>query len=65
MGIIKLAAAPEPIKESHKGALHAYLGVPEGKKIPESLLHEKMKTETDPKRRKQINYALVARHWKH
>jgi len=65
MSIVKLANAPEPIKKSHKGALHEYLNIPEGEKIPESLLREKMKTETDPKRRKQLNYALVARHWNH
>ena len=65
MSIIKLAIAPEPIKESHKGRLHRYLNIPEGEKIPESTLREKMKTETDPARRKQLNYALVARHWHH
>jgi hypothetical protein len=65
MSIIKLAAAPEPIKASHKGRLHEYLSISEGEKIPESLLHEKMRTEKDPARRKELNYAIVARHWHH
>lgn len=65
MGLIKLVDAPGPIKESHKGLLHKYLNIPEGEKIPTSLLHEKMKTEKDPVWRKRINYAIVARKWKH
>lgn len=61
--VVKTAALS--IQESHKGALHEYLKVPVGEKIPTALLQERLKVETDPKRRKQLNYALVARKWHH
>jgi hypothetical protein len=63
MSLVKYASIA--IKPSHKGELHEYLNVPIGEKIPTELLQEKLKSETDPKRRKQLNYALVARKWRH
>ena len=65
MSIVKTALAPKPLKPEHKGALHEYLNIPAGEKIPTELLQSKLKTETNPKRRKQLNYALVARQWHH
>lgn len=65
MSIFKLASTGVgSIKESHKGRLHEYLNIPEGEKIPTELLQDKLKSETDPLRRRQLNYALVARRWK-
>jgi hypothetical protein len=52
------------IAPSHKGRLHKYLGVPEGQKIPVSLIKEKLKTSKNAHVRKMLNYALNARKWK-
>lgn len=44
------------IPNSHKGALHRELGVPEGKKIPAKKLTKAAKS-SNPKLRKQVNLA--------
>jgi hypothetical protein len=52
------------IKPSHKGRLHANLGVPAGQKIPAAKL-ETAKHSKSPAIRKQANFAANARKWKH
>lgn len=66
------------LKKKRKGALHRYLGVPKGQKIPVALLRaEKRRIEKDlpfafpaerkshVKRLRQINFALNARKFRH
>jgi hypothetical protein len=51
------------IKESRKGTLHKALGIPEGDKIPASMLKER--PGDSPALRKKKNFARAARKWKH
>lgn len=50
------------IKPSHKGELHAELGIPQGKPIATGTLKKAAKT-AGPKEAKQINFAENARKW--
>lgn len=52
------------IAPSHKGRLHAKLGVAPGKKLSVSE-EEKAKHSSSPAERKEANFALNARKWKH
>lgn len=52
------------IDPAHKGELHEKLHIPEGKKIPESLLR-KAAHSSNPHTRAQAVFAINARHWKH
>jgi len=52
------------IKKANKGKLHEELGVPEGKKIPESKLQAAKKSK-DPAERKRATFAENAKHWNH
>lgn len=52
------------IKPENKGKLHKKAGVPEGEKIPVKKLQE-MKNSPNPATRKQANFALNARKFKH
>ena len=51
----------QPVK--HKGLLHKELGIPEGEHIPTSVLEEKLKIETDPHKKRRLQFALIARKW--
>lgn len=51
------------IKPSHKGRLHAALGVPQGEKIPPEKI-EQAKHSSSPALRKQANFASNAAKWK-
>lgn len=50
------------IKASRKGSLHKALGVPEGKKIPESKL-KKAEHSKNKKLKKKAVFAENAKHW--
>jgi hypothetical protein len=63
MSLIKLASIE--IKKSHEGSLHEYLGIPKGEPIPISLIEEKLKTISDPKIRRKLNFAKVSKGWHH
>ena len=52
------------IKPSRKGLLHRKLGVHEGKKLSEHALEHALHSD-DPKERKEANFAINARKWKH
>ncbi len=52
------------IKPSHKGMLHADLGVPAGEKIPAGKL-EKASHSSDPAEKKRAVFAENAKKWKH
>jgi hypothetical protein len=52
------------IKKSHEGRLHRALHVPPGKKIPVAKL-EKAAHSKSPALRKEAQFALNARHFKH
>ena len=52
------------IKKSHAGKLHKALGIPAGQKIPLSK-EEKAAHSKNPTLRKEANFALNARHFKH
>lgn len=52
------------IKKSHEGLLRKYTRTPKGKRIKVQLL-KKLSHSNNPKIRKQANFALVARRWKH
>jgi len=51
------------IKKSKRGSLHKALGIPEGKKIPASMLKDK--PGDSAAMRKKKNFARNARKWKH
>lgn len=65
------------VEAAHKGALHRYLGVPAGEKIPVSLLRkaqkkilreayaDRMDSVTAHRHLRQIQFALTARKFKH
>jgi hypothetical protein len=55
---------PIDIKPSHKGRLHEALGIQAGVKIPLQRL-EQAKNSPNPAIRKEANFALNARGWKH
>ena len=60
-------AANIAIKPSHEGDLHKRLGIPEGEKIPSSVLAEekaKAKASGDTKKLRQIVFAENARKWR-
>ena len=50
------------IKPSHRGMLHADLGVPSGEKIPVAKM-EKAKASASPAEKKRITFAENARSW--
>lgn len=50
------------IKPSHEGKLHKELGVPKGKKIPASKLHDALKNAS-PAEKKRIQFAINAKKW--
>lgn len=52
------------IKKSHRGLLHQKLHVPPGQKIPTSKL-EKAAHSKSPALRKEAQFALNSRRWKH
>jgi hypothetical protein len=52
------------IKPSHQGLLHKRLGIPLGQPIPVSLLRRAAASK-DPSLRKQAQFALNARKFKH
>ena len=52
------------IKPENKGKLHSKLGVPQGEKIPEAKL-EKAKHSSSPAERKEANFAINAKKFKH
>lgn len=52
------------IKKSHEGKLHKALGVPAGEKIPLGKI-EKAAHSKSPSLRKEAQFALNARHFKH
>jgi len=52
------------IKKSHRGLLHKKLGIKSGKKIPLSELMS-AKHSSSPAKRKEANFAINARSWKH
>lgn len=52
------------IKPSHKGKLHKALGVPAGQKIPLGKI-EKAAHSKSPTLRREANFALNARKFKH
>ncbi|MDW9243531.1 MULTISPECIES: hypothetical protein [Burkholderiaceae] len=52
------------IKKSHEGKLHKALGVPAGQKIPLGKI-EKAAQSKSPSLRKEAQFALNARHFKH
>jgi hypothetical protein len=52
------------IRPSRKGLLHKKLGVPEDKKLSEHLLEQALHSR-DPEERKEANFAINARKWKH
>lgn len=52
------------IKSENRGKLHAKLGVPEGKKIPEAKL-EKAKHSSSAAERKEANFAVNAKKFHH
>ena len=52
------------IKPSHKGLLHKMLGIPEGKKIPQSKL-EAAAHSSNPKERERAQFALNAEKFNH
>ena len=62
--ISRESAAPIHLNPAHKGRLHKHLGIPEGEKIPVEKLREAMKSD-DPAIRKEANFALNARDFKH
>jgi len=49
----------------NKGALHRDLGVPQGKKIPESALKRAANMKRKSKTKKRAVLAETARHFKH
>jgi putative heme iron utilization protein len=52
------------IKKSHRGLLHAALGVPQGEKIPLSAI-AKAKKSKSPAMRKRATFAMNARSFRH
>lgn len=52
------------IKPSHEGKLHAALGVAQGKKIPLAK-EEALKAHGSPAEKRQANFAINARKWRH
>lgn len=52
------------IKKSHEGKLHKALGIPAGQKIPLGKI-EKAAQSKSPSLRKEAQFALNARHFKH
>ncbi len=52
------------IKPSHKGLLHKKLGIPQGEPIPEAKLRAAAKS-ANPTLRKEAQFALNAKKWKH
>ena len=52
------------IKKSHEGKLHKALGVPGGQKIPLGKI-ERAAHSKSPSLRKEAQFALNARHFKH
>ena len=52
------------IKKSHKGLLHKKLGVPQGQKIPASRLAAAKRSKS-PALRKEANFAINAKGFKH
>jgi len=52
------------IKASHKGRLHAALGVPQGQKIPKHKI-EIAKSSSNPKIRAMAVFASNAARWSH
>jgi hypothetical protein len=52
------------IKPSNKGKLHKALGVPQGQKIPASKLNAAAHS-TDPQLRKEAQFAINAKKFKH
>ena len=52
------------IKPSHKGELHAELGVPQGQKIPAKKLSKALDS-TSPAERKRAQFAKNAEHFDH
>jgi hypothetical protein len=52
------------LNPAHKGALHRALGIPDGKPIP-AAREEAAKKSPDPHVRKEANFALNARGFKH
>lgn len=52
------------IKPSHKGRLHAKLGIKQGEKIPLSSL-VRAKHSSPGAERKEANFAINARKWHH
>lgn len=52
------------IKPSHKGKLHKALGVPQGQKIPAGKLYA-AKNSKSPAVRKEANFAINAKKFKH
>jgi hypothetical protein len=52
------------IKASHEGRLHAAAGVKKGEKIPLKK-EESLKAHGTPAEKKQANFAINARKWKH
>ena len=55
---------PIHIKASHKGALHAELGVPQGQPIPAKKLAA-AKDSDNPAERKRATFAENAKSWNH
>lgn len=55
---------PIHIQPSHEGRLHRALGLKEGEHIPLELLERKLKT-AGPVLRREIEFAINERHWKH
>ena len=52
------------IQPSHRGRLHAALGVPQGKKIPLAMI-AKARRSSNPHMRQMANFARNAASWSH
>lgn len=53
------------IKPSKEGSLHAALGIPQGKKIPASLISKRLAGSPSEAMRKKLQFAQNARHFNH
>ena len=65
MSLIKLAAFRLKLNPKHRGALRKALQLPQGQTIPLELLQQKLNETNDPTLKKQLQFAINARKWKH
>lgn len=59
---LRFHAGKPVIKPSHVGDYHAHTGIPEGQKIPQSVIDRDLKSK-DTHVREMANFANNARHW--